>query len=101
MVTPNRVAMLQEANTILIKELWKHRHYRKIRRAFFVLLLVKSVGDMGDGRMYKDVACVQCVQTSHYMTADFYHLPHGVIRILSERVINEVRGVSRLCYDIY
>jgi len=64
------------------------------------LLPVKSVGVMGDGRTYENVAAVRCVETTDYMTADFYHLPYEVMGRMSSRVINEVRGINRLCYDI-
>jgi len=99
-VTPERVAMLQEADAIMIEELHKSGHYRPIGQAFVVLLPVKSVGVMGDGRTYENVACVRCVETTDYMTADFYHLPYDVMSNMSGRIINEVRGINRLCYDI-
>lgn len=99
-VTPERVAILQEADAIMIEELYKSGHYRKIGQAFVVFLPVKSVGVMGDGRTYENVACVRCVQTTDYMTADFYHLPYDVMGHISSRIINEVRGINRVCYDI-
>jgi GMP synthase (glutamine-hydrolysing) len=99
-VTAERVAILQEADAIVIEELVKSGHYRKIGQAFVVLLPCKSVGVMGDGRTYENVACVRCVETTDYMTADFYHLPYDVMGVMSSRVINEVRGINRLCYDI-
>jgi len=99
-VTAERVKILQEADAIVIEELYKAGHYRMIGQAFVVLLPVKSVGVMGDGRTYENVACVRCVETTDYMTADFYHLPYEVMSNMSSRVINEVRGINRLCYDI-
>jgi len=99
-VTPKRVAILQEADAILIEELWKTDHYRKIGQAFVVLLPVKSVGVMGDGRTYENVASIRCVETTDYMTADFYHLPFDVLGHISNRIINEVPGINRMCYDI-
>lgn len=99
-VTKERVKILQEADAIVIEELHKSGHYRKIGQAFVVLLPVKSVGVMGDGRTYEWVASVRCVETTDYMTADFYHLPYDVMGTMSSRVINEVRGINRLCYDI-
>ena len=100
-VTPENVRMLQEADAIVIEELVKSGHYRKIGQAFVVLLpTVKSVGVMGDGRTYENVAVVRCVETTDYMTADFYELPYKVLGDMSSRVINEVRGINRLCYDI-
>jgi len=72
-VTPENVRMLQEADAIVIEELVKSGHYRKIGQAFVVLLpTVKSVGVMGDGRTYKKVAVVRRVETTDYMMADFY-----------------------------
>ena len=99
-VTAERVKILQEADAIVIEELFKSGHYRAIGQAFVVLLPVKSVGVMGDGRTYENVAAVRCVETTDYMTADFYHLPYDVMGRMSSRVINEVRGINRLCYDI-
>jgi GMP synthase (glutamine-hydrolysing) len=99
-VTAERVKILQQADAIVIEELLKTGHYRKIGQAFVVLLPVKSVGVMGDGRTYENVAALRCVETTDYMTADFYHLPYDVMSNISSRVINEVRGINRLCYDI-
>jgi GMP synthase (glutamine-hydrolysing) len=99
-VTPERVKILQEADAIMIEELVSSGHYRAIGQAFVVLLPVKSVGVMGDGRTYENVAAVRCVETTDYMTADFYHLPYEVMGNMSSRIINEVRGINRLCYDI-
>ncbi len=100
-VTAENVRMLQEADAIVIDELVTSGHYRKIGQAFVVLLpTVKSVGVMGDGRTYENVAVVRCVETTDYMTANFYELPYEVLGNMSSRVINEVRGINRLCYDI-
>ena len=99
-VTKERVQMLQEADAIMIEELVNSGHYRAIGQAFVVLLPVKSVGVMGDGRTYENVAAVRCVETTDYMTADFYHLPYEIMGRMSSRIINEVRGINRLCYDI-
>ena len=92
---------LQEADAIMIEELMKSGHYRAIGQAFVVLLPgVKSVGVMGDGRTYENVCCIRCVETTDYMTADFYHLSYDVMGNMSSRIINEVRGINRVCYDI-
>lgn len=99
-VTEERVKILQEADAIMIDVLNKTGHYRAIGQAFVVLLPVKAVGVMGDGRTYENVAAVRCVETTDYMTADFYHLPYEVMSEMSSRIINEVRGINRLCYDI-
>jgi GMP synthase (glutamine-hydrolysing) len=99
-VTAERVKTLQQADQIMIEELHRSGHYRKIGQAFVVLLPVKTVGVMGDGRTYENCASVRCVETTDYMTADFYHLPYDVMGTMSSRIINEVRGINRLCYDI-
>jgi GMP synthase (glutamine-hydrolysing) len=99
-VTRERVEILQQADAIMIEELVRSGHYRAIGQAFVVLLPVQSVGVMGDGRTYENVAAVRCVETTDYMTADFYHLPYEVMGQMSSRIINEVRGINRLCYDI-
>jgi GMP synthase (glutamine-hydrolysing) len=99
-VTKERIQMLQEADAIMIEELFRAGLYRSIGQAFVVLLPVKSVGVMGDGRTYENVAAVRCVETTDYMTADFFHLPYEVMGTMSNRIINEVRGINRLCYDI-
>eukprot|EP00545_Synedropsis_sp_CCMP1620_P000632 CAMPEP_0119015904 /NCGR_PEP_ID=MMETSP1176-20130426/11710_1 /TAXON_ID=265551 /ORGANISM="Synedropsis recta cf, Strain CCMP1620" /LENGTH=536 /DNA_ID=CAMNT_0006969229 /DNA_START=55 /DNA_END=1662 /DNA_ORIENTATION=- len=99
-VTAERVEILQQADQIMIEELHSSNHYRKIGQAFVVLLPVKTVGVMGDGRTYENCASVRCVETTDYMTADFYHLPYEVMGKMSSRIINEVRGINRLCYDI-
>merc|ERR1719329_194403 len=99
-VTPERVAILQEADAIMIEELHSSGHYRAIGQAFVVLLPVKSVGVMGDGRTYENVAAVRCVETTDYMTADFYRMDFNILAKISGRIINEVRGINRVCYDI-
>lgn len=100
-VTAERVETLQQADAIMIEELHKSGQYRAIGQAFVVLLPgVKSVGVMGDGRTYENVCCIRCVETTDYMTADFFHLPYEVMGNMSSRIINEVRGINRVCYDI-
>ena len=99
-VTPDRVKILQEADDILIQELWKFNVYRDIAQAFAVLLPVKSVGVMGDGRTYENVCSIRCVTTTDFMTAEFYRMPYELMESISNRIINEVRGINRVCYDI-
>jgi len=99
-VTAERVATLQEADAIMIEELWNAGIYRDIGQAFVVLLPVKTVGVMGDGRTYENCCSVRCVTTTDFMTADFYHMPYEVMGKISNRIINEVRGLNRVCYDI-
>jgi GMP synthase (glutamine-hydrolysing) len=73
---------------------------RKTSQAFAVLLPVQSVGVMGDARTYDDVLAVRAVETEDFMTADWSHLPYEVLARISTRVINEVRGINRVVYDI-
>jgi len=99
-VTSEACSTLREADAIMIEELYKSGHYKLIGQAFVVFMPVKSVGVMGDGRTYENVACVRCVDTTDYMTADFYQLPYDVMGDISRRIINEVQGINRVCYDI-
>ena len=100
-VTKKHCEVLRAADAIMIEELYKSKQYRAIGQAFVVLMpTVKSVGVMGDGRTYENVAAIRCVETTDYMTADFYHLPYEVMGNMSSRIINEVRGINRVCYDI-
>jgi GMP synthase (glutamine-hydrolysing) len=84
-----------------MEELHKTGHYNKIGQAFAVLLpTVKSVGVMGDHRTYENVCVLRAVTTSDFMTADWYDMPHDVLKTISNRIINEVRGINRVCYDV-
>ena len=74
--------------------------YREIQQAFAVLLPVQSVGVMGDDRTYEDVVAVRAVQTDDFMTAEWYPLPQDVLGRISTRIINSVRGVNRVVYDV-
>jgi GMP synthase (glutamine-hydrolysing) len=65
-----------------------------------VLLPVKSVGVMGDGRTYEKVVAMRCVTSADFMTADWYHMDYELLAKISSRVINEVKGINRVCYDI-
>jgi len=99
-VTKDRVKILQQADKIMIEELHAHNIYDAIGQAFVVLLPCKSVGVMGDGRTYENVAAIRCVETTDYMTADFYRMDFNILAKMSSRIINEVRGINRVCYDI-
>jgi GMP synthase (glutamine-hydrolysing) len=99
-VTETRLATLREADAIVIEELRKAGLYRDVQQAFAVLLPVQSVGVMGDDRTYEDVIAVRAVQTDDFMTADWYQFPHEVLGRISTRIINTVRGVNRVVYDI-
>jgi GMP synthase (glutamine-hydrolysing) len=99
-VTKPRLETLREADAIVLEELERAGLMRKVSQAFAVLLPVQSVGVMGDARTYDDVLAVRAVETEDFMTADWSHLPHEVLAQISIRVINEVRGVNRVVYDI-
>jgi GMP synthase (glutamine-hydrolysing) len=99
-ITPERVATLQAADAIFLEELWAAGQYRQTAQAFVVLLPVRSVGVMGDGRTYANVAALRAVTTSDFMTADWAHLPYDLLGRVANRIVNEVRGVNRVVYDI-
>jgi GMP synthase (glutamine-hydrolysing) len=99
-VTPERVALLQEADAIAIEEIRKAGLYRDIWQAFVVLLPVKSVGVMGDQRTYESVAVLRAVQAVDGMTADWFTIPYDTLGVISNRIINEIRGINRVVYDI-
>jgi len=92
--------ILRRADAIYIEELYRTGHYDKISQAFAVFLPVKSVGVMGDGRTYEYVVALRAVETKDFMTAGWYPLPYAVLAHISNRIINEVKGVNRVVYDI-
>ena len=99
-VNRERLEVLRETDAILIEEIKAAGLYRSTSQAFTVLLPVQSVGVMGDARTYENAVAVRCVETDDFMTADWSHLPYDVLARISTRIINEVRGVNRVCYDI-
>jgi GMP synthase (glutamine-hydrolysing) len=92
--------LLRRADAILIEELRAAGWYDKVAQAFAVFLPVKSVGVMGDGRTYEYVVALRAVQTSDFMTADWAALPHDLLGKISSRIMNEVRGINRVVYDV-
>ena len=92
--------LLRRADAIFIEELRAADWYDKVAQAFGVFLPVRSVGVMGDGRTYENVVALRAVQTSDFMTADWAPLPHDLLSRVSSRIINEVRGINRVTYDI-
>jgi GMP synthase (glutamine-hydrolysing) len=94
------VQLLQRADAIFIDELRNSGWYDKTAQAFAVFLPVKSVGVMGDGRTYEYVVALRAVETSDFMTAGWAPLPHELLAKVSSRIINEVRGINRVAYDI-
>jgi len=99
-VNAERVEILQNADDIVIEEIRKAGLYRDISQAFAVLLPVRSVGVMGDERTYENVLAVRAVSTTDFMTADWYRMPHDLLDRIARRIVNEVRGVNRVVYDI-
>jgi GMP synthase (glutamine-hydrolysing) len=99
-VTRDKLDTLREADAIVIAEIKAANLYRSTSQAFAVLLPVQSVGVMGDARTYDNALAVRCVTTDDFMTADWTHLPHELLARISTRIINEVKGVNRVVYDI-
>jgi GMP synthase (glutamine-hydrolysing) len=99
-VTADRLDVLRKADNILLEEITAANLYRKTSQTFAVLLPVRSVGVMGDGRTYENVVAVRSVDTPDFMTADWSRIPYDVLARISNRIINEVRGVNRVVYDI-
>lgn len=99
-VSAEKVEILQKADAIFIDELRKNDLYHKVSQAFVVLLPVKSVGVMGDERTYEYTAVVRSADTIDFMTATWSKLPYEVLEKVSNRIINEVKGINRVAYDI-
>ncbi|MEO8505153.1 MAG: glutamine-hydrolyzing GMP synthase [Acidobacteriota bacterium] len=99
-VTPERVRLLQEADAIFLDELRESGWYEKVSQAFAVFLPVKSVGVMGDFRTYEHVVALRAVETQDFMTADWAPLPYELLGRCANRIVNEVRGINRVVYDV-
>jgi GMP synthase (glutamine-hydrolysing) len=99
-ITPQRLEVLRSADEILIDEIKSAGLYRKNSQALTVLLPVSTVGVMGDERSYENVIAIRAVETSDFMTADFSQIPYEVLGLIASRIINEVRGVNRVVYDV-
>lgn len=99
-VSPEKLEMLRQADDIFIDEIKKHRIYTDIWQAFAVLLPVQSVGVMGDERTYERTIALRAVTSEDGMTADWAQVPYDLLAKVSGRIINEVRGVNRVVYDI-
>ncbi|UCE47389.1 MAG: glutamine-hydrolyzing GMP synthase, partial [Phycisphaerales bacterium] len=99
-VTKERLDVLRAADEILIDEIKSAGLYRKISQVLAVLLPISTVGVMGDERSYENVVAIRAVETVDFMTADFSRIPYEVLGVTSNRIINEVRGVNRVVYDI-
>jgi GMP synthase (glutamine-hydrolysing) len=99
-VTAERCGILRKADSIVLEEIRKAGLYTKLWQSFAVLLPVKSVGVMGDERTYENVIAVRAVHSVDGMTADWAKIPYDVLGAISNRIINEVKGVNRVVYDI-
>jgi GMP synthase (glutamine-hydrolysing) len=99
-VTEDQLELLRDADEILLEEIVANNLYRKTAQVFAVLLPVKAVGVMGDGRTHEQVVAIRAVESQDFMTADWARLPFDVLATISNRIINEVRGVNRVVYDI-
>ena len=99
-VKEEKLKVLREADAIVIEEIQAANLYRETAQLFAVLLPVQSVGVMGDARTYETALVIRCVDTDDFMTADWSRLPYDVLAKMSTRIINEVAGVNRVCYDI-
>ncbi len=98
--TKKRADLLRAADTILLDEIRKAGLYKKLWQSFMVLLPIKSVGVMGDVRTYEHVVVIRAVTSRDGMTADWARISHSVLNTISNRIINEVRGINRVCLDI-
>jgi GMP synthase (glutamine-hydrolysing) len=94
------LAILQEADAIFINELHRYGLYDQVWQAFAVLLPVQTVGVMGDLRTYENVCALRAVTSVDGMTADWAKLPHDFLAHVSNRIVNEIRGINRVAYDI-
>ena len=92
--------ILRQADAIFIEELYRTGWYDKTSQAFVVFLPVKSVGVVGDNRAYDYVVSLRAVQTIDFMTATWAPIPYDILSVISNRIINEVRGISRVVYDV-
>ena len=99
-ITRARLTILREVDSVLLEEIRQGGYYRKLWQSFAVLLPIKSVGIMGDSRTYENIVAIRAVTSRDAMTADWAHLPHDLLGHISNRIINEVRGINRVVYDI-
>jgi GMP synthase (glutamine-hydrolysing) len=99
-VTAKRLSILREVDAVLLDEIRAAGYYKKLWQSFAVLLPIKSVGIMGDSRTYENIVAIRAVTSKDAMTADWAKLPHRLLGRISNRIINEVRGVNRVVYDI-
>ena len=99
-ITPRRLNILRNVDDLLLEEIKNAGYYKKLWQSFAVLLPIKSVGVMGDQRTYENIVAIRAVTSKDAMTADWARLPHKFMAQISNRIINEVKGVNRVVYDI-
>lgn len=99
-ITKEKISILQEADNIFMEQLHKHNLYNSIAQAFAVLLPVKTVGVMGDFRTYEFVCALRAVVSEDFMTADWAEIPYSILSETSSKIVNEVKGINRVVYDI-
>ena len=99
-VNHEKLDLLRDCDKILLEEIVTNNLYRQTSQVFAVLLPVKAVGVMGDGRTYEHVVAIRAVESEDFMTADWARIPYDVLATIANRIINEVRGVNRVVYDI-
>ena len=99
-ITPEKIKILQEADNIFINELNKNNLYDKIWQAYAALLPIKTVGVMGDSELMNTLAFLRAVTSEDGMTADYYNLPKAFLDQISNKIINNVKGINRVVYDI-
>jgi GMP synthase (glutamine-hydrolysing) len=99
-ITPEKVQILRKADTIYLEEIRAEGLYDAIWQAFAVLLPVRTVGVMGDSRTYEYVCALRAVTSVDGMTADYYHFDHSFLARVANRIINEVKGINRVVYDV-
>jgi GMP synthase (glutamine-hydrolysing) len=99
-ITKERLSILREADSIVVSEMKASGWYYRVWQSFAVLLPVRSVGVMGDERTYENTVALRIVESQDGMTADWVKLPYDLLARISSRIINEVKGVNRVVYDI-
>ena len=99
-ITPEKIRILQEADYIYINELIKNNLYHKIWQAYAALLPIKTVGVMGDSRTYEYTCLLRAVTSEDGMTADYFSFPKSFLDKISNKIVNNVRGINRVVYDI-